>query len=191
MARSSWEKAPANSKEAKSGRVVRSVTVGFDEASDPTATSADADGPQRAGHGHFAKGNTVGKDKRLKTGPRGALAKLEAQGDEAWKAALRWGRRYSSHRRKELCTAHGAVSAGVGTIIESAADLMADARYWRARAISEGSPDFSKLSASLRAQARGCERDAWELCARESLARKDANPGAPHAALKAAFGGDE
>jgi hypothetical protein len=59
-------------------------------------------------------------------------------------------------------------------MVESAAEMMADARYWRARGISEGSPDHARLAAQLIAQARGCERDAWELAAREAQARRDA-----------------
>ncbi len=179
MARSPWEQAPAGSNEAKHGRVIRSVTLPVDELSQPSGTGEDADGSKRGAHGHFGPGNTISKDKRIKAGPRGALAKLEAQGDEHWQASVRWGRRYGAHRRSELSKAHGSVSAGVGTIIESAADLMADARYWRARAIAEGSAEYSKLSASLMAQARGCERDAWELCARENAVKGSKRNGAP------------
>lgn len=188
MTKSAWQSAPPNSREGQCGRVVRSAVSPADELSDPTVTPDTAVRPQRGPHGHFAPGNRIAKDKRQRSGPRGALAKLEAQGDDAWKAAVRWGRRYGAHRRGELAAAHGALSAGVGAIVESAADLMADARYWRAKAIATGDPELSKLAAQLTAQARGCERDAWELAAREATARGSlASPQSPHALVAAAF----
>jgi hypothetical protein len=183
--RSAWQSAPAGSREGQLGRLVRSTVTPADELAEPTGSDPDTNGPQRDAHGHFAKGNGIAKAKRLRSGPRGALATLEASGDDpAWHAAARWGRRYSSHRRAELASAHGGeLSAGVGTIIESAADLLADARYWRAKAIATGDPELSRLSAQLTAQARGCERDAWELASREATAR----PKSPHSPAVAAI----
>lgn len=167
MARNPWPS--THGVQADQGRLVASETCPADEL--PSATPADADGRQRGDHGHFGPNNTIGRDKRVRSGPRGALAKLEAQGDEAARATVRWGRRYGSHRRTELARFHGGtLSAGVSTIVESAADLMADARYWRARGVAEGNPEYYKLAAQLMAQARGCERDAWELASREAAA---------------------
>lgn len=173
MASSAWQSAPAGSREGQLGRLVRSTVTPADELSEASGSPPDAIGRDRNEHGHFAPGNRIARDKKVRSGPRGALAMLEASGkDEAWLAAARWGRRYSSHRRAELARAHGGeLSAGVGTIIESAADLLADARYWRAKAIASCDPELSRLAAQLTAQARGCERDAWELAAREAAVR--------------------
>lgn len=165
----------AHGASARGGRLVASETLPSDEL--PPATPAFAVRPDRGPDGRFAKGNGIAKSKRLKAGPRGALAMLEAKGDPARRATVNWGRRYGAHRRAELAQAHGgSISAGVGAIIESAADLMADGRYWRARGIAEGNPDYAKLAAQLMAQARGCERDAWELAAREAETRRAALP---------------
>jgi hypothetical protein len=166
--RSPWPTAHGNA--AAGGSLIASETCPSDEL--PSATPSNTVRPERDAHGHFAAGNRVAKAKRVRSGPRGALAALESTGDAAWLASARWGRRYGAHRRAELAQAHGgSLSAGVGTIIESAADLLADARYWRAKAIALGDPELSRLAAQLTAQARGCERDAWELAAREAKAR--------------------
>lgn len=166
---SAWRTATGNAREH--GRLVGSSVAAADELR--PATGSDSDRRERTADGRFAPGNRLAAAKRLRSGPRGALAALEASGsDPAWVAAARWGRRYSSHRRAELARAHGGeLSAGVGTIVESAADLLADARYWRAKAIATSDPELSRLAAQLTAQARGCERDAWELAAREAQAR--------------------
>ena len=175
--RSAWQASSGNARDH--GSLVGSAVCPADELSEASGSPSDTDGRDRVAHGHFAKGNRVAHAKRVRSGPRGALAMLEASGkDEAWLAAARWGRRYSAHRRAELARAHGGeLSAGVGTIIESAADLLADARYWRAKAIATSDPELSRLAAQLTAQARGCERDAWELATREAAARpKRSNP---------------
>jgi hypothetical protein len=108
----------------------------------------------------------------VKPGPRGALHALERQGDEAARAALAFGRRYASHRRAELGQAHGELSAGVGAMVESAGELLSAGRYWAARGIAEGSPDFARLAAQLLAGARQAERDAWALAELEARSRR-------------------
>jgi len=177
MARTAWPS--AHGVAATAGRLLASETCPGDEL--PPATGSDTGRRERTPDGRFARGNGVAKAKRVRSGPRGALANLETHADPAWLASCRWGRRYGAHRRAELARAHGgAISAGVGAIVESAADLMADARYWRAKAMEKGDPELSRLAAQLTAQARGCERDAWELAAREAAARP--RPVNPHLA---------
>jgi hypothetical protein len=100
---------------------------------------------------------------------------LESKADVVWQATNKWGKRYGVHRRGELARAHGgSISAGVGALVEDEQQLRTDARYWRARGMAEGNPDFCKLAASLLSQARGAARDAWELASREAEARPDA-----------------
>lgn len=170
-----WTEAHGNA--AKGGRLVASESKPADELR--PASGSDSDRRDRTSDGRFAPGNGAAKAKRIRSGPRGALAALIVKGDPVYQAAAKWGRRYGSHRRAELAQAHGgAISAGVGAMVESAAEMMADARYWRARGIADGNPDHVRLAAQLIAQARGCERDAWELSARESAARKASAPDA-------------
>lgn len=171
---------------ADGGRLVASETKPSDELR--PAMPADSVRRDHGPDGKFVPGNGAAKAKRIRSGPRGALVSLIAKGDPVYQAAAKWGRRYGSHRRSELAMAHGGtISAGVGAIVESAAEMLADARYWRAKGIAEGNADYTRLSAQLIAQARGCERDAWELGAREAGARRDANPGAAHATAAALF----
>jgi hypothetical protein len=137
MPRNPW---PPTHGAAKAAHVVASEVCPADELA--AASPANTDRRDRTRDGKFAPGNDIAKAKKVRSGPRGALAALESKGDPAAKAAVKWGRRYGAHRRRELAQAHGGeLSAGVGTIIESAADLMADARYWRARGVAEGDPD--------------------------------------------------
>lgn len=171
MTRTAWPGAHGTA--ADQGRLLASETCPADEL--PPATQPLTDRCDRTPDGRFAPGNGAARARRIRTGPRGALAALIAQGDPIYQAAAKWGRRYGSHRRAELAQAHGGqISAGVGAMVESAAEMMADARYWRARAIAEGDPDHVRLAAQLLAQARGAERDAWELAAREAAARPPA-----------------
>jgi hypothetical protein len=160
----------AHGRAAELGRLTVLESKPWDEQ--PPASPSDAVQPDRDAAGRFLSGNRTGKSKRLRAGKRGALVALERQGDEAARAALAFGRRYSAHRRGEVAHAHGGeISAGVGAMIESAGELLASARYWSARGISEGNPDHARLAAMLIAGSRQAERDAWELASREAAAR--------------------
>jgi hypothetical protein len=174
MARDAWCAATGKSREC--GRLVQSTVCPSDELAQPSATGSETVQTDRDPSGRFVPGNRTGKARRLRPDAHGALGALEALGDPAHKVAVRWGKRYGAHRRQELAKAFGAISAGVGAIIESAAGLLADARYWRARGIAESNADHSRLAAQLTAQARGCERDAWELASRETAARPAVDP---------------
>lgn len=157
------------------GRLTVSECTPSDEL--PMAMPADTAPADRAPDGKFLPGNRAGAAKRVRAGQRGALASLERKGDDAARAAIAFGRRYSAHRRAELAFAHGGqISAGVGTMIESAGDLLASSRYWSARSTAEGNPDHARLAAMLAAGARQAERDAWELASREAVARRDSAP---------------
>lgn len=176
----------AHGASADCGRLVSSETKPADELR--PASPPDTDRSDRTPDGRFARGNRAARAKRLRAGLAGALVALEEQGDPVWIAATKWGRRYGAHRRGELARAHGGeISAGVGALVEDAAMLRADARYWRARGMATGDPDASKLASALLAQARGAERDAWELAAREAQARRESSPLDAHAALAAAL----
>lgn len=152
------------------GRLTASELVPSDElrpASPAIAARCDRD-PS----GRFVPGNRAGAARKVRTGPRGALAHLERKGDPAARAALAFGRRYAAHRRAELARVHGGeLSAGAAAMIESAGELLGSARYWSARSTAESDPDFARLAATLVAGARQAERDAWEIAAREAEVR--------------------
>jgi hypothetical protein len=173
MARDPWN--TAHGRAAECGRLVASECCPSDELAD--ATPADAVRPQRGPDGRFLPGNGLGAGRRHRPAGHSPLAALAKQGDDAARAALAHGRRYATHRRQELSQAHGgAISAGVGAVVESAGEALAGARYWSARSMAEASADFARLAATLMAQHRQCERDAWELAAREAAARPKQDP---------------
>lgn len=155
------------------GRLTVSECCPADEL--PAADGTDAEPAPAARDpvtGQWVKGNRAGELTRLKAGKYGALRTLVNTGDDAARAAMKFGRKYASHRRAELTTAHGAISAGVAAMVESAGQLLAQARYWQARGVAEGNADHARLAAQLIAGSRQAERDAWELASREAAARK-------------------
>ncbi len=129
--------------------------------------------PVRAGRdaqGRFVRGNAEGQSKRVKPGVRGALGLDKA--DPRYKVFARWGARYGAYRRRELAQAHGGrISAGVGAIVESAAQAMAASRFVQALASETGDPELFKQAAALASTARQHELAAWELAAREAQAQ--------------------
>lgn len=177
--RNGWR--AAHGRAAELGRLVVSEARPFDEQR-PASGEGPAR-PDRDSTGRFVPGNRAGTAKRFRAGPRGALAKLEAQGDDAARAAIAFGRRYAAHRRAELTSAHGEISAGVGGMVASAGELLAASRYWGARGVAEANPDFARLSAQLVAGARQAERDAWQLATLEAQSRHEASPVNPHAEI--------
>ncbi|MBN1605072.1 MAG: hypothetical protein JW940_00480 [Polyangiaceae bacterium] len=172
MARNPWPTATGAARDC--GRLVGSAACPSDEL--PSASGPGSVRPGRDSAGRFQPGNSYGSAKRFRAGQHGALTALERQGDEAARASLAFGRRYAAHRRAELTAAHGAISAGVGAMVESAGELLASARYWSARGLAEANPDFARLAATLIAGQRQAERDAWELASREAQARPRENP---------------
>lgn len=128
---------------------------------------------QRGPDGKFLPSNTVGTTRRHRAAISGALAKLEAQADPSWQAAAAWGVRYARQRFEELGAAHGPLSAGVGAMITTAANTLADSRWLRARGAADNCADTIKVAAQLAAQARAAERDAWQLAALEARSRAE------------------
>jgi hypothetical protein len=62
-------------------------------------------------------------------------------------------------------------------LLVDGADLRGDARYLSAKARATGDAELLRIASSLLTSARQCERDAWELAAREGQARpRQANP---------------
>lgn len=140
----------------------------------PSATPSLPVRPSRDAAGRFVRGNTEGVAKRVKPGVRGSLGIDKA--DPRYKAFARWGARYGAHRRRELALAHGgSISAGVGAIVESAAQAMAASRFVQSLAAESGDAELFKQAAALASTARQHELAAWELAAREAQARPKTN----------------
>lgn len=160
------------------GRLVTSETTPADEL--PPATGSDTGHVQRDALGHFIRGNTVARHSRVRSGPRGALAELDAQSEPAWQAARRWARQACSRRIAELGRMHGGdLSSEVCALVVDAWEMRGDARYLAARARADGNSDLSRQVAGLLAGARQATRDAWELASRESAARAKTSTALP------------
>lgn len=141
----------------------------------PPATPPFAVQQQRLANGRFAAQNTAGTAKRVRPGLRGSLP-LD-QTDPRYRAFARWGTRYGAHRRRELAQSHGGyISAGAGTIIESAAQAMAASRYIHSLAAASGDPELFRAASVLASTARQHELAAWELAAREANSQPKEDP---------------
>lgn len=155
----------------------------------PPAVPALTAGAERDDAGRFVKGNTIARNARIRPPATGPMAL--ATSDPRFRRFATWGARYGAHRRRELAAAHGGVlSAGVGTIIESAGQALAASRFLQWLAGQAGDPDLFKAAAQLAQTARQHELAAWELAAREAQARPRSTPHEALAALTPA-GGDE
>lgn len=151
----------------------------------PPASLANAARPERGPDGRFLPGNTIARQQRVKLGSRG-LSRIDTTSDE-FRPFARFGARYGAHRRQELASAHGGeISAGVGAIVESAAQAMAASRFLQSLAAEKNDPELFKQASQLASTARQHELAAWELAAREADARRKAGPN-PIAALKAKY----
>lgn len=132
----------------------------------PSATPSLTVPVDRTPNGRFAPGNTAAKKKRIRPGVRGSLSLDKA--DPRYRVFARWGARYGTHRRRELALAHGgSISAGVGAIVESAAQAMAASRFVQSLAAESADAELFKQAALLASTARQHELAAWELAARE------------------------
>lgn len=94
-------------------------------------------------------------------------------------------------RREEIHTMTGAVSAGVGAQLRAWAYIQAAGEFWASKFFSESDPDaFARMVSAFKAasteDAKLRDAAAWE-----AKARQQSNPKSPHAALEAAFGGDQ
>lgn len=137
----------------------------------PAATGSKTVRPDRGSDGRFLRGNTAARARRLRAGPLGGVGGVDSTSG-AFKPFARWGRRYGTHRRRELAAAHGGeISAGVGALVESAALALASSRYLQNQGATIGDPELLKRASSLAAEARQNELAAWELAAREAKAR--------------------
>src|SRR5690606_37630658 len=87
MPRNPWPPTHGNQ---VSARLVASETCPADELA--PASPVNTDRSDRRRNGTFAPGNSVAKAKKVRSGPRGALAALETKGDPAAKAAVKWGK---------------------------------------------------------------------------------------------------
>jgi hypothetical protein len=157
----------------------------------PPASPATTDRKDRGPDGRFAPGNAIARAQKTRPSKYGSLVLALAKADPLYQTCARWGQRYAAHRRVELARAHGGeLSAGVGALVESAGNALADSRYVRAKAAEKGDATLFKLAASLATEARQCELAAWELASREAAARPR-SPIDAQAALRARILGPE
>ncbi len=113
--------------------------------------------------------------KSLIRGRKNALAviglKLD-KADPAYDKCIKLADDYRKHRSRELVVVHGFVSAGVSSLLSTAALALAASRYLYERAGTDGEISLLITASKLADSARQSELAAWELCAREGVARK-------------------
>lgn len=161
-----WRK--AHGAAADSGSLVVNERTPADERS--AATAPVAARRDRNEHGQFVAGNGAAKRKRQRVGPRFSTG---AEVHPDFKAFQRQGRRYAAHRAREIARSHGGeISAGVGALIDSAGLVLAQGRFAHWLGSQTGDVKLFRESSQLLNRAAGLERDAWELAARESVARQ-------------------
>jgi hypothetical protein len=95
-------------------------------------------------------------------------------GDPLYLAAIRGARQYRKQRVKELAHLHGHVSAGVGAFISNSALCLAASRFLYEKVAELGDLALLRQAQQLADSARQHELAAWELCAREAIARRKA-----------------
>lgn len=166
---SDWRKPHGN---AAKGGVLLVLENGRDRPLSPAVSPEEPAAPARDASGRFLPGNPWGRMAKMRAGPTGVLAALEAQADPSWRAARRAGRRSAGHRIEELSKFFGGeLSSAVCRLVQSECSGAADVEYIRARAAAENNPDLLRIAATLDASSRQAGRDAWELATREAEAR--------------------
>jgi len=152
-------------------RTVRTETRPLDEIPRPNVDDT-ADGlALRARRGRpFAPGNTAAKGRKPALASAAGIP-LDAH-DPNYKRALRQARRYRARRVAELAVQHGGtVSAGVCSLLTSAALDMAASRYLAMMAAKHANAKLMVLSSKLSASARLHELGAVDLAQHEAAAR--------------------
>lgn len=104
------------------------------------------------------------------------------KGDPRYKECLSLANGYRKVRARELVVNFGYVSSGCSSMLSSAALSLAASRYVYGLFAEERDVSLLQLASKLGTDARQSELAAYELCARESKARKQmeaANSGLP------------
>jgi hypothetical protein len=116
------------------------------------------------------KGMKAGR--KLKLAVLGIPTDILNAGDPRYAACMRAAGTYRKARTRELFELHGYVSAGASSLLSTAAINLAASRFLYEKFALEGDINLLKVATKLSDSARQNELAAWELCAREGLARK-------------------
>lgn len=129
-----------------------------------------AEGPSGRSRGTWPKG----RKRRTKLAVLGIPAGALDAGSPAYARCVRLASAYRKTRTRELAICHGYVSSGASALLASAAMALAASRYLYEQAATAGDDMFEQLKTASRLadSARQNELAAWELCAREAVAKK-------------------
>lgn len=125
-----------------------------------------------------------GRSRRTKLAVLGIPAGTLDAGDPAYARCVRLASAYRKARVRELAVVHEYVSTGASALLATAAMALAASRYLYEKAAIGGleNLDILKTASRMADSARQNELAAWELCARESIAKRKAsqnNSGVP------------
>lgn len=122
------------------------------------------------------------KARKTKLAVLGIPSSILAAGSQDYARTVRLAKAYKNARQRELFTAHGYVSSGVGALLSSASLALSASRFlYELAANTPVQPDergnvslpaILKMASSLSDSYRQNELSAWELCAREAVIRK-------------------
>ncbi len=174
----------AHGNAARVGRLVAVETLPADELPQAAAAGADPLSVGRDAAGKLTTSEAARALARLPRRSKHVPRKLacDPRFSPHNHRRLEWLRgRTTEHQR-----AHGGVSRGVGAMLASAAWLYAGGEFAAELAAEGGDVSLFEVAARLTAQARSHELGAWELGAREAVARRAAEQQAQlHRALAA------
>ncbi len=167
-------------KGAAKGSNPDTITGGFIEASgDSGITVATPKGPALSDATPDPDLKKVRRNRAkrsLRLACMGLSPKILHEGDPRYRNCIELANRYRRKRVAELSELHGGLSAGASSMLASAALALAASRYlYELYAVDLGGElgtVMLKQAASLADSARQSELAAWEVSAREGLARR-------------------
>ncbi len=96
---------------------------------------------------------------------------LEA-GDANYKRCMELANKWRKVRTREFADIHGYVSSGASALLASASLALAGSRFLYEKAAASGDADLIRKASALAGDARQAELAAWELAAREGMAKR-------------------
>lgn len=113
------------------------------------------------------------KDKyNVRLGALGISREALEKAEPSFRHCIELADRWRKHRQTEYIANHGYVSSGVGALLASAALALAASRFLHEKAAATGDLSLLTQATRMATDHRQTELSAWELCAREGIARR-------------------
>lgn len=168
---------PISIKTIKSWELSKMPQEALDDAAARWATRQARKAAREAASGGkraFPTDPSPTKSRKTKLAVMGIPKEALEAGDPAYGRCIKLASAYRMSRARELALSHGYVSSGVSALLATAALALASSRFLFERAASEPRETVTKIlkaATDLADSARQNELAAWELCARERVAK--------------------